>query len=164
MKTVNVKLTDEMKKILGNSLGITVEAAFKYVPKAFRENNIPKEIWPVFTLTSKDGIEISELEDNIGEYVINKDTKTSSMKINSGSQRVQTLEMGIVNVKNFLLSDGTIISFDKTKEELKISGEVKREATVRDFIRYLSPALQLELQNAINERKVLTEEELVGLE
>jgi len=164
METVRVALTDEMKKKLGGSLGFTIEAAFKYVPKAYRENAIPKDLWPVFTLTSKDGLETSELEDCLGEYIIDRDSKTSAMKINSGSQRVQTLEIGIVNVKNFALSDGTLLTFDKEKAELVVAGVVKKGASVRDCIRYISPELQTELQNAINERKVLTTEELSGLE
>lgn len=163
MDTVKVTLTDEMKKKLGTALGFSVEAAFKYVPKAFRENNIPKELWPVFTLTSKDGIQIAELEDGIGEVVYSQNASTT-MKINSGTQRIQTLEIGIVSVKNFLLENGTIISFNKALGELVEGGSVKKGATVRDFIKYVTPALQTELQNAINERKVLTPEELTGLE
>jgi len=164
MKTVHVTLTEEMKKKLASSLGFNVEAAFKYVPRAFRENDIPKDLWPVFTLTSKDGIEISELEDSMGEVVLDRSSKVSTMKINTGTQRIQTLEIGIASVTRFPLNDGTLITFDKEKGLLTVGEEERKGATVRDFIRYLSPVLQLELQNAINERKELTPEELAGLE
>lgn len=164
MEKVNVVLTDELKKKLSGSLGFNVSAEFPYVLKVFRENNIPKDLWPVFTLTSKDGVEICELEDSIGEVIYDDVHKKRSMKINSGSQRLETLEKGIVKVKNYIMEDGTIISFDREKGEISIGGLTKNGCTVRDFVKYLPPAIQIELQNVINEHKVLTPEELTGLE
>jgi hypothetical protein len=165
MEKVTVKLTDELKAKLQGTLGFDVKAEFVYVPHVFRDPklSIPKELWPKFTLTSKDGIEIAEIEDSVGEVKYGNDN-TRTVKFNSGSQRVQTLEAGIVRIENYLLENEKFLSFNKMTGELTIGETTSKCALVRDVIRYLPPALQVELQNAINERKTLTPEELSGLE
>ena len=71
METQELNLTAEMREKLNRTLGFNVKAEFPYVPIDYRnpENEIPKELWPVFILTSKDGIEVAELEDNAGEML-----------------------------------------------------------------------------------------------
>ena len=163
MQTVNVTLTEEMKQKLKGALGFTVQAEFKYVPRIFREV-MPKDMWPLFTLTSRDGIDISEAEDAVGEVVYNGEGKQSSIKINSGTQRIKILETGLLSVKRYPAEDGALISFDRKTATLAVGGDVNKSATVRDLIRYLPPGVQTELANAITERRTLTEEELTGLE
>ena len=51
METVEeVYLTDEIKAKLKGCLGFQVDAAFKYVQKAFRDSDVPKEMWTVWTV------------------------------------------------------------------------------------------------------------------
>ncbi len=171
METQELRLTPEMKAKLNRSLGFDVKAEFQYVPLNYRDpaNEIPKELWPVFTLTSKDGLEVAQLEDSAGEMLYDDKTKLTKMKLTGGSQRVKTLESGIVKVKRYWLENGSQISYDKSRREMVITKEDGRTETnksvvTRDFIKYMSAELQLEIQNAINERTRLSDEELRGLE
>lgn len=150
METKNVELTEELKSKLKSAgqIGFQVDCTFKYVPKFYRDpkNEIPKSLWPIFTLRSKNGLEIAEAEDKAG--YINLETKKYISE--SGSLRIETLRNGIVDVKNFICEDGSILS---CKNKL-----------IDELIKSLPIALQIELQNAINERSQLTSEELLGLE
>lgn len=163
MNKVKINLTDEYKAKLRGGLGFDVSAEFPYVPRIFRKSDLPKDIWPVFMLTSKDGLEICEVEDSVGEIVMDRESRKSSMKINTGSQRVKTLELGIKSIKRYPLENGDLLYFSAAEESITIGG-TKSDGTVRDVIRHIPPAVQVDLQNAINERKLLTPEELTGLE
>jgi hypothetical protein len=153
METKDIVLTDEMRKQLNDVLGFEVEASFVYVPKAYRKSTISKSQWPVFTLRSKDGLEIAEAEDNSGYFEYDSNDKNKSkLVMQSGKARVETLRKGILKVKNFLIENGKVISFDASKDDIDI------------FIKKIKPKLQLELQEAINERDTLTADEMLGLE
>jgi hypothetical protein len=164
MNSKTIKLTEEYKEKLKGILGFDVLSEFKYVPISFRKNGIPKELWPIFTLTSKDGIELAEVEDCMGEVSYNTKDNSTSFKISSGAQRVKTLEIGIKKVNRYIMEDGNFLCYDSEKQEITIGEKKSTNITSRDFIRYLPINLQIELQNAINERKNLSEEELTGLE
>lgn len=168
MEVKEVKLTDELKAKLAGCLGFSVDAEFKYVPKAFRLNNVPKEFWPIWVLKSLDGLEAASREDASGFMTLDQSTKETKLHIESGSARIETLEKGIRSVKNFYFEDGRIANYDSSTDTIVFSRDGKvvetKKMSVRDFIRYIRPELQIELQNAINERAVLMEEELMGLE
>lgn len=162
----DVRLTPEILSKIKGCTAFDVEAVFPYVPKDFRENNIPKAFWPVFTLKSKDGLESAEVEDTAGYF----EYKNGSSLFHpaSGSRRVSTLEHGIVKIKNLPIErHGSIstLSYDSEALEVQIGTSTPiKLSDAREIVRYLKPALQVELQNAINERSTLTEEEKQGLE
>ena len=171
METKELRLTEEMRAKLNSSLGFDVKAEFPYVPIDYRnvDNEIPKELWTVFVLTSKDGLEVAQLEDSAGEMLYDDKTKLTRMKLTGGSQRISTLANGIVSVKQYWLEDGSYFNYNKKRKELvRVLEDGRTETTkgvvARDFIKYMSADLQVEVQNAINERKKLSEEELRGLE
>ena len=86
----------------------------------------------------------------------------------SGSQRVATLERGIVSVLRLHGENDELISYDAKSGSFEMKrgdGTVqKKDLTIRQFIKYLPASLQVELQEAINERSILTPEELSGLQ
>jgi len=152
MKIKNIVLTPEMEKKLKSSLGFKLVDNYKYVPKAYREKNekgefvFPKEIWPVFILKGIDGRQALEFEDELlGEIDINS-SNFNTFKIKQGRITFLTCKCGIISWSNF---------FDETGEEIVYSP---------DKISSLRPELLHELCNAIGERSILTEEELMGLE
>ena len=158
MEEKKIELTPEMAKKLKGFLAIDPKATFKYVLLKYREKNkegeyvFPKELWPVFTLRARDGIEIAERKDIVGYARVRGEGvggKIDSWDFipTSGKLLLQTLRKGIVDVKNFRDNKGNIIQW--------------RGA---DSIRCLSSETQSELEMAINERSVMTEEELRRLE
>lgn len=165
METVNVVLTDEMKVKLRGALGFDVSATFKYVPLAFRSGGIDKAMWPVFVLKSKDGLEVAKSEDEAGYVELDNRNK---LRLETGAQRVATLERGIVSVKNMLMESGDVVSYTTDSRTMKIQradgSESVKNCDVRGLIRLMPAAMQTELQNVINERSTLTPEELSGLE
>lgn len=172
-KTKDLRLTPEMldKLKATKALGFKVEASFKYVLKVYREDlkdDIPKNLWPVFTLRSKDGLETAGIEDTM-YIVMDGDGKKPKTYVNSGRLRIETLKNGILSVKNFPFEDGSIMDYDKLAKKITTTdseGNTKTQTNVgsEEIIKYITPDVQTELQNAINERSSLTEEELVGLE
>jgi hypothetical protein len=153
MEQRDVTLTDEMRAQLKDVLGFEVEANFPYVPKAFRGSTISKSLWTIFTLRSKDGLEIAEAEDNTGYFEYDtKERNKSRLVMQSGKARLETLRKGILKAKNFITESGKAISFDAKNDDIDA------------FIRKIKPKLQVELQEAINERVTLTPDELLGLE
>lgn len=162
------ELKDKLKK--AGQIGFDVKTPFKYVPEFYRkeENEIPKDFWPVFILKSKNGLEIAKAEDDSGSMYLDKG-ETARMNLNTGTQRIKTLKHGIISVKNFYTEEGEIIEFSKGGKLIikdAETGEEKNSKLVEDsekLIPYLSAKLQVELQNAINERSQITEEELQGL-
>lgn len=173
METQELRLTPELKDKLRGSLGFSVNATFTYVPKAFRQKDdngeyiIPKDFWPVFTLKSLDGLEAAKREDSAGYVTFGEKKNESKLHLQSGNMRIDTLSNGIKNVKNFYFEDGSVASFDSKLETMTIlNGEESgtKRVSPKQFIRYIRPDLQIELQEAINERNILTEEELRGLE
>jgi len=169
VETTDIVLTAEMKEKLNGFLAFTVETSFKYVPKVFRENDIPKALWPVYQLKSKDGIEVAEAEDEAGYVELGKkDDASSKLKMQSGKARIATLKDGIISVKRQPLEGDRLISFDRATKLLTITDADGKEhitngATVQALIRLLTAKLQSELQEAINERSTLSEEEQSGL-
>jgi len=167
-KTEDVMLTDEVRGKLKGFLGFQVEAAFKYTPKAFRENDIPKELWPIWTLKSKDGVEAATVEDDAGYLEVDTNASSSKFHPQSGSMRLKALRRGILAVKNFILDDGDVLDWDQKTGDMVRRGEdgkkhTKNHVVVDAIIKHLTPAYQMEIQNAINERDVLSPEELRGL-
>lgn len=173
-KIKEMQLTDEMKEALKGSLGFNVNDNFNYVTEDFRKKNkdgeylIPKSFWPVWSLRSKDGIESADVEDSAGFMTYDDKTKESKMHIQSGKNRIENLKAGIVSVKNFLFEDGSRMDFDRTKRTATTRTPDGKEKTkagigVEHIIRFMRPDSQLEISNAINERKVLTVEEQQGL-
>ena len=161
-------LTSEVKDRLCGYMGFDVEATFKYVLKVFRDkdNPIPKELWSIFTLKSKNGVELANVEDNMG-FMTYEEGKAMQMQLKSGSMRMQTLEIGIKGVSNYTFEDGTTLDWDSlTRKATFTKHDGKKKVighTVLEIIKYLPVKTQMELQNAINERTLLTEEELQGL-
>lgn len=161
-------LTDEVKEQLKKAgmLGFTVEAAFPYVPSFYRKSDkIPRELWPVYTLRSKNGVEVANIEDRTGAYQY-EDGKPV-FKIMSGTNRLDTLRNGILKIKNQMMEDGSRFDFDAKTGEMvsyKLDGSTeKKHTTLNKILEYLTPVIQVDLQNAINERTLLTAEELQGL-
>ena len=160
--SIDVRLTEEMQEKLKNVIGFDVNSEFKYTFKAYRENNIPKDLWPVFVLKSLDGLQIARQEDAIGYSTLDHDQVR--LHFTHGSQRISTLETGLVSFKNYMLEDGSFISYDG-KNIITSDGKViTAGASVQNAIRFLKPSAQTELVEAINNHSVLTEEELRGLE
>lgn len=147
VEQVDLVLTPEQKEKLKGFLPIKPDATFKYVPKVFRDAGIDKKLWPVFILKGKDGIEISKALDSAGHISYDQATGKADFIPTAGKQRLETLEKGIIGWKNYRDADGSLVEF-KGKESIK----------------FLPDALQTELQNAINERSELSQEELQGLE
>jgi len=164
MEEKKMELTPEVKNKLKGFIGFQTDSIFKYVPKVFRdlENDIPKNLWPIFTLKSKDGIELAKIEDNIGDMKFDVITQETSMALKSGNTRITTLEYGIKKVNNFILDNGSVVSFEN--EELNIDGDIKKHRKVKEIIKLMPINLQKELQDVINERSELSQEELEGLE
>lgn len=154
-KTKEMRLTPEMKKKLLGFIGFTKDPVFKYVPKIYREKNekgefeIPKSLWPVFTLKGRTGLEIAELEDNTGYF----DADAKRMHITMGSQRIKMLATNIMGWSNFYDDNEEII------ECKRVGGEIYKTSLQR-----LPDLLQKELFEAINMQSRLSEEELQGLE
>ena len=155
METKDVILTDEMKARLKDFLGFDVEATFPYVPLAFRGKDIPNELKPVFTLRSKNGLDVAKAEDSSGYFEYDAAEKgKSKLVMQSGSARIETLRKGIVKIKNFILENSKSLNFDSSEKGVNID----------PIIAKIRPKLQVELQEAINERAVMAPEELLGLE
>jgi hypothetical protein len=169
MNTKDLRLTPELQKKLSGFLGFSIDANFQYTFKVYRENNVPKDLWPLFTLKSLDGLEVAQREDKAGFTSLDQESGQVQLHIGSGSKRIATLESGIVAIKNFILEDGSTLSFDKESGKITILAQKNGKqssvvGTVSDIIKYLPAAAQLELQEAINEHSSLSEEELQGLE
>jgi hypothetical protein len=155
MDVKDVVLTDEMKAKFKDFLGFDVEATFPYVPKVFRGKDVPVELKPVFVLRSKNGLDVAKAEDSSGYFEYDAANKgKSKLVMQSGSARVEALRKGIVKIKNFIMENGKAISFDSSDKDANIDEVIKR----------IRPQLQVELQEAINERAVMAPEELLGLE
>lgn len=163
MEQKDVILTEEMKKKLKGFMAFKLDAKFLYVPKIYREKNadgeydIPKELWPVFTLRAMDGVEATlaedEMEFNYSDFSDGKVGK-SAMKMNSGRIKIETCKRGIVSWRNLRNTDGTLIQVAQSNNNGIDEGELRK----------LPPNLITELTNAITEQSRLTEEELLGLE
>lgn len=159
---VDMVLTEEMKEKLKGVLGFQIDSTFPYVPIAYREKNgdgkyiVPKELWPVFTLKSKNGIEVAKAEDNAG-YVTMAEKQDAKIFMTGGAARLDTLRKGVKAWKNWRDESGILIPFDERKD---IQGGQLSDAKMKMF----KVDLQKDLQNAINERSTLSPEELQGLE
>lgn len=170
MKIRNVEIDEATQKKIASCCALNISASFKYVPQVWRESGIPKDLWPVFTLRGKDGIESADIEDKLA--VMSMVDGKPVQRITAGSVRVATLSGGIESVQNLALPDGSLLNY--RYEPLKGIAEtwiIDEHGKERDrnivarnqIVRYLSPTLQVELQNAINEMSTMTAEELQGL-
>lgn len=175
METKNLILTPDLKSKLKDFVAFDVSASFPYVPKIFREKDkdgkleIPKEFWTVFKLKSKDGLQIAKVEDEMGYVSLDNKTNETKMQLRSGTIRLNTLRDGILSVKNFITEDGSRISWDHKMTQAIITGtdgkeNIKNGIKIDFIIAKMRAAFQVEIANAINERKTLTEEELQGLD
>ena len=171
---MDMRLSPDILHRIKNCIGFDVYDTFVYTPKVFREKDvngeyvIPKNLWPIFTLKSKDGLEITKMEDNVG-FIEYKPDGSNIWHSKTGSMRAQTLGEGVLKIKNLPLEGGAkFLSY--TKESMKIviadNGAEKSfpVADPSEIIRYLKVELQIELQDAINERSTLSEDERRGLE
>jgi len=167
-KVEDLVFDDFYRAKLKGLIGFTVDTEFKWTPKAYREQKIPVEFTPVFTLKSKNGLEIAEQEDSTSYVEVDEGTDKPRVVMTSGKVRVETIKKGLVEVKNFMMEDGTALNFVAKTGNLtsKVKGvETKMGTiTVRNFIKYLPATLQVQLQDAINERDTLTPEEERALE
>ena len=169
----DMKLTPEMMAKIKDCVGFDVYDTFIYSPKAFRQKDtdgnysIPKELWPIFTLKSKDGLEIAQIEDNAGFVEYRKDG-SSIWHSQSGTTRVSTLGNGIIKIKNLPLDSAKMLSYSKENLTITITENGIDKKVIlgeeNEIVKYLRPNLQVELQDAINERSTLTDEERRGLE
>lgn len=156
----DVWLNEEVQKRMAKFTGITPEEKFRYVPETCREKDengeyyIPKELWPVFTLRGVDGVEATLREDEVETRFDADQSNGANIKMNSGKIKLKTCKKGIVTWKNLRDRNGKFI-----QPPTQHNGEIS------DYdIRKLSPGLITELAEAINERTILTDEELQGLE
>ena len=161
---VNVQLTPELRERLRGFLGYDAVSTFPFVPPVFRERDaqgnwlFPKTLWPVFTLKAKDGLEVSQLEDRAGytEYSLN-DIMTRRYVSTSGSFRIDTIRRGVKGWRNLLQDDlKTPVPFQP--DYIGPDGLLTEEG-----VRVIPVRMQVVLQEAINERSTLTQEELQGL-
>jgi hypothetical protein len=161
MKIKNIELTSEQIKLLKKNYGFKIVDNFRYVPIAFRSKNesgeyiLPKTLWPVFTLRGIDGIMSMDVQDEMANN-IDYDTETNTIKgfkFKFGSATIANCKRGIIGIENFYDEEGNVIEFES------------KNGTISDScIKKIKPDLMTELSNAIIERSVLTEEELLGLE
>lgn len=146
----DVSLTEEMKKKIARYMAIVPEAEFKYVPAVYRINDMPKAVWPAFTLRGLDGLEATLNEDRT-EFSPGK----GAYSLNSGESKLYSCRHGIRGWKNLRDQNGVIVP----------DAEFNFDGTLSDkSLRLLSPSLISELANAINEQCRLTAEEELGLE
>jgi len=138
-------MTPELQDKLKDLLPIEPEENFPYVPKVFRECVSDKKLWPIFMLRGLDGEELAAREDQIS-YTTYGPAGEPQFHFTSGAFRMETLKKGIKGWKNYRTAEGKEIPFSA------------------DNVKCLPIALQKELQNAIQERSLLTSEELQGLE
>jgi hypothetical protein len=181
---VDLELNDSMWDQLKNYVAFDPSVEFLYVPKIWRKKRedeeyyIPKKLWPKFRLKSKDGVEIAEIDDSSHVSFDSKNSDNIHLHSNMGKKRIQTLKSGILGVDDYPMEKGQTISFkgpdgatpsmiiikDKSGNVIDTRKGTKNGAGIENFIRYLPVDLQIELQDAINERSVLSEEEKRGLE
>jgi len=162
---VDIELTEEQQMLLktAGGIGFTIDNEFKYIPKVFKIKNkkgkyfIPKEFWTVFTLRGIDGVESSEIEDQTNATRVEQADGSFFYKLFSGKARQLTLSKGIVSCKNFRDENNNIIP--PPTPHIENDNEIDS-----DFLRHLSPNLQVELVNAIIERCVLKSDEALSLE
>jgi hypothetical protein len=166
METENLILTDEMKKKLKGVLGFQVDAKFSYVPKIYREKSkitgdydIPKTLWPVFTLRGLNGVEATLAEDELDGRIVWGADDTRTVEVKRARIKINTCKRGIVTWKNFRDCTGKLIAVPTAADPNDTMAGIKEEC-----LRYVSPELMTELTNAITEQSYLTEEELRGLE
>jgi hypothetical protein len=62
------------------------------------------------------------------------------------------------------METGEVVTYDAKTGDLTVGGKKKTNVTPAALIKLLPAAMQVDLQNAINERSQLTAEELQGLE
>jgi hypothetical protein len=162
MEMKDVVLTDDLRKKMAGLFGFRLDGKFLYVPQRCRQRTmdgaweIPKELWPVFTIRGIDGVESTLAEDNLHGTVSVDESGKSSVTIKSGRHKITTCSRGILTWKNLRDNTGKLIA---PPEQDSITGGVTTDA-----LRVLPASLLAELANAINERSTLTEEELLGLE
>jgi len=148
-ETKDMRFTPELQEKLRGFLVFSKESTFKYVPKVFREH-APKDLWPVFILRGKDGVESAKVEDDAGWV----DPATKAIHFTLGSQRLNLLASNIAGWSNL---------FDASDNEIKFEKNSNKKVSEKCLRRFPSD-LQIELQNAIIEQSRLSEEELQGLE
>lgn len=164
MDIQDIQLTEEVKEKLKGYLGFDVNSTFLYVPKVFRQKDaegkylIPKDLWPVFKLKGKDGLEYAKAEDTAGFLSFDRESKKDQLYLETGKERINTLRAGLKGWKNWYKEDfKTVIPWNQNY--------IGADGLLREkHLAEMKVILQVELQEAINERSILTEEELRGLD
>lgn len=152
MEQKDLVMTKELREKLQGFLAFQTDAIYKYIPAPYRKKKegeyvIPKEFWPIFSIRFMDGVEISELEDKVGYTVIrSSDPDYREFHGRSGTYRLDVLRNGVKGWINLRDEKGNLVEY---------SGD--------DSLSKLPVDLQQDLQVAIMERIVLTEEELRSL-
>ena len=145
MKINNIELTQEHIDKLRDFAPIKIENEFLYVPLAYRA--LPSEVRPVFKLAYVDGRDIVRAEDTMNGTVSYKDG-ARQVTVKRGAFALQMCELGIKGWRNYW-------ALDKEPKEVIYKDSTSIAAIPQDLMH--------ELANAITERKVMSEEELVGL-
>lgn len=83
---------------------IDPKATIRYVPKC--ERDLPVETQTVFLLRPLTARDAARMQDDIAEVMTGKKSENSTMKINSGSNVLRALELGLAGWENFKTNDG----------------------------------------------------------
>lgn len=176
METKKIVFSPEMREKMKGRLGFDVETPFTFVPKRFLEKDkegkyvFPKNMWTIYTLKSKNGLDIAKLEDDAGYMSYDSKSGNSKYHMQSGAKRVGTLIDGIIRVKNFYMEDDTFVHFDSVAESWIIYDfegsliKTKTKTKTKKLISVMHVSEQQELQEAINERSEISDEDKMGLE
>lgn len=156
MEMKDVGMDEAMREKLKNSLAFQIKPDFKYVPKAYRNDAVPKVLWPVFVLKGLDGPDYLEISDALDFEERTVDGKKLRIPRDSGRMALLSCQHGIVTWRNLRDRDGNVLPSPTVDLD---TGMLKLQA-----LRCLTPTLMYELSNAIAEQSRLTDEELLGLE
>lgn len=83
---------------------IDPKATIRYIPKCDRDQ--PVENQTVFLLRPLTARDAARMQDDIAEVMTGKKSENSTMKINSGSNVLRALELGLAGWENFKTADG----------------------------------------------------------
>ena len=148
MEQVDKKLTPEIEEKLKALKGFTPKSTFFWTPRLFKEH-FPREKWPIFKMTSRDGYDYAKSEDDMIYTMEN-----GSIRTNAGGLRFKILQKHIVGWnENVVDKNDKPIPFEADKDGVASEQSIRR----------LTPDLQREALKAINDESALTEEEIAGL-
>lgn len=161
---IEKKLTAEDLELMKDFAAIDFETSFKWVPLHFRQKDkqgkykIPSRLWPVFQISLLNGIEKSDIEDEMTASVIRRSDGGMETKATPGSWRLMILKNHVKGWSNFRNRKGDIVNFDKTVH-LDNDGNLNNTS-----LSLMNEDLQDDLARAISSHLMLNDEELRGLE